>query len=310
MDGALCVTFDPYERNTERQTSISLPLRAEGSEVIVLCEELAERDTLWYFELCNQHDAPLDIELPLDASADDLEGLRQLALGVRPAQDVFSEQPFALIFDRPAPRDITLAVEVRRHSHDLSLNSLLRGNLVLKAGMDRLEIAQVGETPDGFHQIAMIFSMGNTHLERRIDAAFLRHSDLPRASESLTERKREALAYQAEHGEHRIGKALAILECGLHDEKEQELRALIASTLHAIDRREDCSDFVMVPLLWIWAAHHDKLPADIAASIRRSVLAWRYWVDEPGNDTMWFWSENHVLCFHVSQLLAGQCFPG
>ncbi|MEO1248620.1 MAG: hypothetical protein AAFW76_02155, partial [Pseudomonadota bacterium] len=30
---------------------------------------------------------------------------------------------------------------------------------------------------------------------------------------------------------------------------------------------------------------------------------------EPGNDVMWFWSENHVLCFHVSQYLAGQNFP-
>ncbi|HWV20315.1 MAG TPA: hypothetical protein VN036_04745, partial [Devosia sp.] len=35
----------------------------------------------------------------------------------------------------------------------------------------------------------------------------------------------------------------------------------------------------------------------------------RYWVDEPGNDVMWFWSENHALCFHVSQLLAGLTWP-
>ncbi len=32
-------------------------------------------------------------------------------------------------------------------------------------------------------------------------------------------------------------------------------------------------------------------------------------VDEPGNDVMWFWSENHVLCFHTSQLLAGDYLP-
>ena len=24
---------------------------------------------------------------------------------------------------------------------------------------------------------------------------------------------------------------------------------------------------------------------------------------------MWFWSENHVLCFHVAQYLAGDAFP-
>ena len=42
----------------------------------------------------------------------------------------------------------------------------------------------------------------------------------------------------------------------------------------------------------------------------RAVLDYRYWVDEPGNDVMWFWSENHALCFHVSQLLAGAFGPG
>ena len=29
-----------------------------------------------------------------------------------------------------------------------------------------------------------------------------------------------------------------------------------------------------------------------------AILGFRYWLDEPGNDVMWYWSENHVLCFH------------
>jgi hypothetical protein len=28
-----------------------------------------------------------------------------------------------------------------------------------------------------------------------------------------------------------------------------------------------------------------------------------------GDDVMWFWSENHVLCFHTAQLVAGRLFP-
>ena len=39
------------------------------------------------------------------------------------------------------------------------------------------------------------------------------------------------------------------------------------------------------------------------------LLGYRYWTDEPGNDVMWFWSENHALCFHTAQYLAGQLFP-
>lgn len=309
VDGEPIVCFEPYQRNSERSCAMTLPLRAEGSEIVVLCEELAERDTLWYFELRNAGDAPLEAELPLDLSADDLEGLRQLALGVRPERDVFSSTPFTLVFDRPAPRALVVEVNVQRHSHDLSLSGLLSRRLELPAGVGRLEVAAPGEIPDGFHQVSLCFSIGDTRLERRIDAAFLSDVGLPHAAASLAARKREALSHLARHGEHRIGKALAILETGPDEGREAELRALIVSTLNAIDRREDCSDFVMVPLLWIWAAHRDKLESDIAADIRRAVLAWRYWVDEPGNDAMWFWSENHVLCFHVSQLLAGMLFP-
>jgi hypothetical protein len=43
--------------------------------------------------------------------------------------------------------------------------------------------------------------------------------------------------------------------------------------------------------------------------LRAAILGYRYWLDEPGDDVMWFWSENHVLCFHAAQLLAGRLLP-
>ena len=35
------------------------------------------------------------------------------------------------------------------------------------------------------------------------------------------------------------------------------------------------------------------------------MLEYRYWIDEPGDDVMWFFSENHALLFHSCQYLAG-----
>ena len=32
-------------------------------------------------------------------------------------------------------------------------------------------------------------------------------------------------------------------------------------------------------------------------------------MDEPGDDVMWFYSENHALMFHTCQLLAGELYP-
>ena len=39
------------------------------------------------------------------------------------------------------------------------------------------------------------------------------------------------------------------------------------------------------------------------------MLGFRYWMDEPGNDVMWYFSENHALLFHAACYLAGSLFP-
>jgi hypothetical protein len=87
-------------------------------------------------------------------------------------------------------------------------------------------------------------------------------------------------------------------------------RAITATTLGRIERREDCSDFWIVPLLYLWRRlPHALDDAVLRERTRQAFLGYRYWTDEPGNDVMWFWSENHALCFHAAQYLAGQAFP-
>lgn len=64
-----------------------------------------------------------------------------------------------------------------------------------------------------------------------------------------------------------------------------------------------------MPLIWLWQRYQgQQLPPQDWRRVRSAILGFRYWIDEPGNDTMWFWSENHCLCFHVAQYLAGQNF--
>lgn len=310
VDGVLCVSFEPYQRNSEQRLAIELPLRAEGSEVLMLCEELAERDTLWYVELLNTHSEALAVELPVAVSGEQLEALRLWALGARPARDVFVDgEPLALAFDRPAPPGLMLSVALRRNSHDVRWHHWLARDVALPADVLRWEAPAGEPVPDGFHQVTLMGVLGAARLERRLDAAFMHTLRAAPAPATLASRKREALQHLALHGEHRIGRALALLACGLHRSHEAELSELIHTALRAIERREDCADFVMVPMLWIWSAHRKNLPPAVAARVRQAILGWRYWVDEPGNDAMWFWSENHALCFHVSQLLAAKNFP-
>ena len=94
---------------------------------------------------------------------------------------------------------------------------------------------------------------------------------------------------------------------GLSDLNDSEIDAAIAK----LAAREDTADFRaagLVRLLYLDDAT-GALGADRRAAIGDALLAFRYWLDEPGEDGMAFWTENHQILFHSAELLAGQRWP-
>lgn len=305
VDGGLAAKFEPFTRNAEHATEIALPLKASGSEVMVLMEEMAERDTNWFFELTSLSPETLHARLPGAIPQRGSAMLKALADGVRPDGEFVSNGPLTLVFDDPAPEAVIIRAEVKPTSH--AKGTMLDRTLTLHAGETRVVIAKGSELAEGCHQLDLTLSVGGALIRRAIACTVL-HDPWPRRrSASLAERKREALAHMADHGEMRMGTALAMLALGRAP--DAKFRAILEQTLTVIEERQDCSDFVMVPLLWAYGTYGQAFPEDIAARTEAAATGYRYWVDEPGNDVMWFWSENHVLCFHVSQLLAGGLFP-
>lgn len=305
VNGVEQVRFEPFRRNVESVTDVSLQLVAGDNDILIHTEDLAERDTFWFVELEVTDPQPITVVLPVALDGAELARLEALVRGVRPSRDVFVRQPLELLFDAAPEIDLAVAVEVFSHGHDRAI--LLSQTVVLKAGATRLVIPETQELPDGYHGVRLRLGEGAGTVSRTIDAAFMSDLALPPGAATLQQRKREALIYSARFGAPRIGRVLAMVASGEID--QTTLRQLVDDTLDSIDWRKDCSDFIMVPLLWLLADFAEILPEDLRLRVQQSVLSYRYWVDEPGNDTMWFWSENHVLCFHTSQLLAGQLLP-
>lgn len=82
----------------------------------------------------------------------------------------------------------------------------------------------------------------------------------------------------------------------------------IAAACAYVDGRNDCADFSMQTLLRIYIAYRDRLRPEDAGRIRRTLLGFKYWMDEPGEDGMCFWSENHQILFAAAEYLAGGLF--
>ena len=82
-------------------------------------------------------------------------------------------------------------------------------------------------------------------------------------------------------------------------------------TLAWIDERNDCSDFYYPALIRIMREHRgtDRLPEEYAQKIEKTILDFKYWLDEPGEVHACFFTENHQILYHSAEYLSGQLFP-
>ncbi len=83
----------------------------------------------------------------------------------------------------------------------------------------------------------------------------------------------------------------------------------LAGLIEFVDARYDCADFRLITLLTVWLRGRQVLSPAMAAEVKRAILGFAYWMDEPGTDALCTWSENHQIIFSVCEYVAGQTFP-
>lgn len=90
---------------------------------------------------------------------------------------------------------------------------------------------------------------------------------------------------------------------------EDEIYSLLSKQAEYMNRRFDCADFRAQMLFKIYKDCNCKLSEECRTLIRDAFLNFKYFIDEPGDDSMCYWSENHQILFAVSEYLAGQEWP-
>lgn len=75
--------------------------------------------------------------------------------------------------------------------------------------------------------------------------------------------------------------------------------------------RYDCADFTLAALLRLLYRYQGTglLGTELEHEIEEIALTFKYWITEPGQDVMCYWTENHQALFATAELLAGQLFP-
>ena len=84
--------------------------------------------------------------------------------------------------------------------------------------------------------------------------------------------------------------------------------SIISSTMEYVEGRYDTSDFKLQSTTRILYEHYDSVPDTYLDEIKNTILGFKYWMDQPGEDSMCFWSENHQLLFATSEYLLGHFY--
>ncbi len=90
------------------------------------------------------------------------------------------------------------------------------------------------------------------------------------------------------------------------DFTEEEIFTMLLKQSEYMGRRFDCSDFRAQLLFKIYKDCYDNLSDRCRDLIKKTFLDFKYFMDEPGDDSMCYWSENHQILFATSEYLAGQ----
>ncbi len=116
-------------------------------------------------------------------------------------------------------------------------------------------------------------------------------------------------ACYADHGPG--GGGLYGQACRVAGGAESYNQAAIDEACAKLAAREDTADFRLAGLLRLLYLDQGSgaLPEAVRSQVADTLLAFRYWFTEPGNDKMCYWTENHQILFHSGELLVGQLFP-
>ncbi len=293
----------PYKRNAETAAEFSTDLRAGDNEIVVFFDDLAERDARYYIQLDYLSGPSATTGIAIDCPGEVARALETALATMHFDAPAYSGGEVALTLPHPMPVPVAVAVTV---DGDFMSHTGLTLSRDLPSHADRLLIDDAANLPGDFRHFTLALTAQGFTASRTFGVEVCNIAAQGLAPAALDARIGEALDWMARNAEPDTVAALARLALGLGDTATQ---AMIAATLPVIEDCWDCADFALVPLIWGRVRFGHLLPDALNGRIDAAMLGYRYWMDEPGNDVQWYFSENHALLFHTAAYLAGAHLP-
>jgi len=312
VNDCLVTDFTPFTRNMKKSTVVTVALKQGENKFIICLDDLAERDTDYYFQIRRMGEAKLSILLPIKdtVSIDLLKKMEFMLEQVCFEKEAYISEPVKLQMcnycNRPLTFEVVIApgefIEKMETAGELIKSRQYR----LGAKQKTVELLHSDELLPGYYYFMIKLEIDGIVLKRKIGNQIVRKEFLNYHEESLKARKQHALETAVTYNVDNVYKSAALFKLGRDYEKAEQI---IFEELNGVRQRKDCSDFHFIIILYIYHTFSPVITEKLKGEIEETMRNYRYWIDEPGDDVMWFFSENHALLFHCCQYLAGQYLP-
>ena len=315
INGRLCRRVEHFHHQLPHTVKFTAQLEEGQNEVGVSFEAVALRECPFVMALQLADDADAeDVSVLLPSSVrpenrrQELESLFERAYLER---DLYSRHAKVVVRwpeGEPAQDDFTVRL-VRRDGRIYSEHHT--------KGEHRAEIllGNAFQFPEGDYQVMLFpnpehYYVEGLRVERRLDVHIVGNSEYSTERYgTYPGRRREALLYAARLGAGGgLFAEIAAMELGMWDKLNEQV---ILDSIGSINARGEYSDIELVGLLGMVGRYIEEpgFPQTLVEPLQDCFLGFRYWMDEPGADAMFFWSEDHQILFHTCEILAGQLLP-
>ena len=294
-EGKEVLAFAPYQSNIQETKTFCLNLHGGANKILVAYNDYGERNILFRFAIQNCG-AVLSCEVNASVSTDYLSQIKRFLDSLYLKSFSICDEQLVIYSEASCPFDIPLKISIGNNSE----------TFIFPQNEQSLPLWESSIIKAGFQSLSVSFEDGDIRIENQLQVEVVHSENLrPSTETDIRKRKSEYIEFIKDEEPESIPGIIAALSS---DNPFNENLDIYSDLFYMIEHRGDCADFRMIRLLWIFILGKNRFSESFYSKVKKLILSFRYWYDEPGNDAMWFFSENHALSFHVAEYLAGGLF--
>ena len=300
LNEELVTDFVPFQRNSEQHTTVSAALRKGTNKLVVCLEDLAERDTDYHYQIRYLGAQDIGIRVPVKEETD--------TETIRRAEQALSD----MYFDKEAYMSESVYLNLEAFT-SVPVKMLLtpdRGfgqrQYIIQPGQKGMTLFHADEVPSNFYFFRLEIMVSGLVMSKVIGTYSFNTRFMKYQEDSYEERKQRIRKIIRDSDEMSDYRAIIRMDEG---ETPDNLEKILSYHLGWVNEKRDCSDFRLIILVYMYVRFSGRFSEKLRKDVEDAMAGYRYWADEPGDDVMWFFSENHALMFHICQYFAGKSMP-